>query len=723
MQFLPVIPCGLRPATQLKEENTIATTQLNNLYRHVILINDLVKNYLELNKQNRIFPLEVEYNVKRRLQEAVDKLLLGSPQKTKEVKSLLQSLSGKEGILRHYSLGKRVDYSGRSVITPNPHLQLNQVEKSPMIFPLLNEIVRNHPLLVNRAPTLHRLGIQGFYPHLTLGRSLELHPLVTTAFNADFDGDQMNLHVPLTPDACQETKNYILASHNLLDPKNGSLITIPSKDMILGIYCYEKGELAAQELIVVPACLVARNLAEEKNKFLFTTYGKLLFNKILPPNFPYYLNDLTSYGEKDLKEIITFLNYLVHHTNQEEMDELETQLTTNLAAKKDTSFYNIWDSGARASSENLTQIFAFRGNTTDYRGEIGLSADEFLISSIGAIKGITDVALKTGEAVYGRFLAQNITDEEGKIILPLRSVMCCELIIGVCQKCYGADLTRHEEMISLGAAVGIIAAQSLGEPGTQLTMRTFHTGGIAGEEDDITQGIPKVKQILDNLKPNKNEKAVLAKTNGTISVIDEKTIKQTDLTGQEITYSRTGKKSVLVQVGEQVVAGAKLTLGKIDLEEYLSYVGRENYQNYIKETVQQVYYNQGIDIADKHLEIFAHQILSRVKVLESGDSDYLVGEIINYQKVRQINQELIAQQKKPLLFKNIVSSLKDLASNTNSFWAGISFQNTLKSLVNYSLYQPIDYLHSPKECLITGQLIPVGTGFEERQKLQQSQKR
>jgi DNA-directed RNA polymerase subunit beta' len=937
-QKLLVIPCGLRPATKLKGENTISTTQHNNFCRKLILISERVANYLNYNKEAKIFPEEIIHNEKIRLQKATDQFL----------ESLLQSLSGKEGILRRYSLGKRVDYSARSVIVPNPRLLLGQIglplkialvlykpfllqkilkkkiaftikeaeqlllKNDPVVFTLLNEVIINHPLLINRAPSLHRLSIQGFYPQLTAGKSLELHPLVTTAFNADFDGDQMAVHLPLTPQTREEVRERILADKNISDPKNGYLIDIPSKDMILGIYYltgekknsrllfydswgiiwqnYERGKLSIHDLIVVPVVLVSRNLTIEKNKFLLTTLGKLIFNQILPPSFPYYLNDLSDYGKdqkglieineieekwKDRfplsgwkkKDIINFLNNLVQEVSREEMivfldklkeigfkyatvsgisispfeleeiidknkevelahhksqqieefwkqgfygaeevyqkkvanwteckNNLEVQLVNKLTTKKDTSFYSIWDSGARASTENLTQLFVMRGLTNNYLGEIietpitsslwgGLTPNEFFISVYGAIKGITDTALKTAEAgyltrrlveasqnvivkeldcqtklgvwvgkekglswsnkIYGRCLAQDVVTQSGETIfsqgtvlwkkeietltendigsLVVRSVTNCELLKGVCQKCYGADLSQKEEMVALGTAVGIIAAQSLGEPGTQLTMDTFHTGGIAGSED-IIRGLPKVKQIFDNIKPKKEEKAVLAQDAGKITIIDEKIIKQTNLQGQEIIYSYPDKKKVLVQIGEEITKGAKLTAGKVDLEEYLNVMGREFCQNYIQEEIHQVYHNQGIDINEKHIEIFSRQMLSRVEITDSGDSDYLVGDVADYQHVQKINQSFSTAKKKPIKFKNIISSLKDLASYPSSFLAGISFQNTLKSLVNYSLFQPVDYLQSPKESLMAGQLIPVGTGFREREKYQFKQK-
>jgi DNA-directed RNA polymerase subunit beta' len=412
-----------------------------------------------------------------------------------------------------------------------------------------------------------------------------------------------------------------------------------------------------------------------------------------------------------------------------------------------------------------------------------MSPFEFFISVYGAVKGMIDIALKTAEAgyltrrlvestqnlviispdcgtnagvllvegdislskrVYGRYLAQDISDKKEEIILTRNTLLLekeveiieankiteacvfspltCQLVNGICQKCYGLDLSKPGETIEMGTAVGVIAAQSLGEPGTQLTMRTFHSGGITGDED-ITQGLPKVKQIFDNIKPEKNEKAILAKITGKITSIEEKIIKQKSAEGEEKIYPFGKKLKVRVNQGDLVKKGERLTGGKTDLEEYLEIMGRDKCQNYIKEEVRKVYDNQGIDINEKHIEIFARQMLSKVEITDSGDSDYLVGELVNYQKLEKVNQELSAKQKQPASFKNIICSLKDLASHPDSFLAGISFQNTLKSLVNYSLYQPVDYLHGCKENLIAGQLVPVGPGFKEREKFQRKSPR
>ncbi|WNE41047.1 MAG: DNA-directed RNA polymerase subunit beta' [Mycoplasmataceae bacterium] len=944
---LPVIPCGLRPVTKIKNEDVIANNQINNYYRRIILRNERLKYHLDLNKSSGIIFQEIIYNEKRGLQKAVDQLIYGSAHKQNDAKSLLQNLSGKEGILRRYSLGKRVDYSARSVIVPNPNLLLDEIglpvkmaltlfkpfivqeilkkkiaftikeaeqlftQEDPVIFTLLNKIVEGYPVLANRAPSLHRLSIQGFYPKLTTGNAIEFHPLVTTPMNADFDGDQIAIYMPATEESRKEIKERVLSPHQIIDPKNGHLIDIPNQDMILGIYyltkeskskkvvfydeienikkSYELGKIGLHELVAIPATLVGRNFAECQNKFTFTTLGKIIFNEILPTSFPYYINNLQEYNQKGTidkkylievkqietkwtsyevlqgwkkKEIINFLNELARTTPRQEIvefldklknigfdyatrsgisispfeveeivskekiltkaekkdreieehfaqgfyseeekkqkrievwedckEEIRNQMINNLIKKENTSFYHIWLSGARASDESLNQIFGMRGNTTNYLGEVietpiksslweGVSPFEFFVSVYGAIKGMIDIALKTAEAgyltlrlveavqglainssdcgeemgiifeedliplgkkVYGRYLAQDILNKDKEIILTRNSLLLeeeikiiennkitkiwafsplsCQIIGGLCQKCYGLDLSKPGKVIEIGEAVGVIAAQSLGEPGTQLTMRTFHSGGIAGDED-IIQGLPKVKQIFDNVKPDKSEKAVLAKSSGKIISIEDKLVKQKIDSGEEIVYHTSKGKKINVEKDNVIEKGKKIVSGKIDLVEYLETMGRDSCQNYIKREVGKVYNDQGIDINEKHIEIFARQMLSKVEITNGGDSEYLIGDLVNYQEIININRDLLANKKKPISFKNIISSLKDLASTPDSFLAGISFQNTLKSLVNYSLYQPIDYLKGSKESLIAGQMVPVGPGFKEREKFQ-----
>jgi DNA-directed RNA polymerase subunit beta' len=293
------------------------------------------------------------------------------------------------------------------------------------------------------------------------------------------------------------------------------------------------------------------------------------------------------------------------------------------------------------------------------------------------------------------------------------------LVDGICQSCYGVDLSKPGKKVELGTAIGIIAAQSLGEPGTQLTMETFHSGGIAGDED-ITQGLTKVKQVFDNIKPKKEEKAIIASCSGKIIKIDlEKgnIIQEDKEQGKEVSYSFKKAKSIRVKEGDELQKGARLTSGKVDLEEYLAFTGRENTQEFIREEIRKVYGFQGIEINEKHIEIFARQMLSRVEIEDEGDSEYLAGDIVEYQVVRNTNESLIAENKKPISYSNVIYSLKDLASQPKSFLSGISFQNTLKSLVYYALNQPVDNLKGCKESLISGQIIPVGGGLVEREKL------
>ncbi|CAH1759628.1 2912_t:CDS:2 [Entrophospora sp. SA101] len=867
LNYVPILPAGLRPATKL-DDGSIATTQQNNPNRKLILTNERLKNILEINKnlQTPVLFLDIIHSEQRKLQKVFDQLQSGEwLPKQSTTKSLLQILSGKEGILRKYSLGKRVDYSARSVISPNPHLSLNQVgipvemalvlyrpfllasllkkgksleeakqtllQGDSAIFPLLNQVIQNRPVLLNRAPTLHRLGIQGFQPILTLGKTIQLHPLVTVAFNADFDGDQMAVLLPLTKKAQKEIQERVMADSQILDPKNGNLIDAPTQDIILGIYYltrtksrslainveekkstpslyyeasqmekdYEKGKINFATPLFVPLPLTGKQfVSQDEQKFLLTTFGKWKFNQILPPTFPYYINDLKYYNQHQTSPAFAdifawpFVSdqepknlsdyYEQGFYNEEEFtqqkknlwaeckESLEKIIAQKLAQKSSSSLYYLWDSGARANIENLTQVFGMRGNMTDYKGATietpilsslkeGLNPFEFFISVYGAMKGMMDTALKTAEAGYltrqlvetvqnliittedcqtpegislqeltentafgqkgsvlislaeriaGRYLAQDVT-VNGKLMLAsgtlllakeiallqennvsavkVRSPFTCSLIQGICQKCYGGDLSKNQAVIELGTAVGIIAAQSLGEPGTQLTMNTFHTGGVTGEED-IVQGLPKVKEILGNVLPDKKKQAILAQETGEIIAIieDEKnqqiTIKQ-KAESQEFTYTFDLEKRIKVKVGQIVQRGENLTAGKVNLEKLLEIVGRE---------------------------------VCHVEITKPGDSSCLTSDIVNYQEFCQINQDLRAKNKEPAQARNLVFGLKQIAKFSPSFLASISFQETAKALINYSIFRPVDYLQGVKENLVVGQLAPVGSGLEERQK-------
>lgn len=968
---LPVIPSGIRPATKLSDDNSIATTQINNLYRKVILINRRLSEYTELNKKMRIFFLEIIHNEKRRLQKAVDQLFSGGAvgkNESSNIKSLSQMMSSKEGIPRKHSLGKRVDYSARSVIVVNPSLKIYQVglpiemalvlykpflirdllerkiaftvkeaeeliiKHDPIIFDILNKITKIHPVILNRAPTLHRLGIQGFYPVLVLGKAIQLHPLVTTAFNADFDGDQMAVHLPLTKEAIDEVDNILLSSHNIINPQNNNLISTPTQDVILGIYyftCeirgskvrmyhdidsimrdYDLQEIDIREIILIPTSLLGRNFKDSTNKLIFTTLGKIIFNRILPDSFPFYISDLKKFNEDFLpyeenvvdlndkfvnveerinsltssdgwkkKDITIFLNNLLKfvdlkdmpnfldqlkdlgfsfatksgisislfdipslenknilhseaqnkisiinsyhdkgfYTDQESYekkievwaeckDKLEKELVEKLNDHKDTSIYSIWNSGARANTENLMQIFAMRGNMTNYKGEVietpilsslreGLNPFEFFISVFGAIKGMIDMALKTAEAgylsrilmeavqniiikqkdcgtdvgskfeilkdkdnltdeevvliplkkrIYGRFLSDDVKDNSGNILLKkdtfilekeleilknnniesvfARTSLECTLFPSLCQKCYGLDLGKREQIVPLGTAVGIIAAQSLGEPGTQLTMRTFHSGGVKGQQEDIVQGLPKVKELLDKISPSKDSKSLLSRISGEIVEIkinnetQETIVTQRNKDIEEIYFVPSNKK-VKVKEGQFINVGESITTGKIDLNQYLDVSGRYNCQEYIKKEIWKVYYSQGIEINEKHIELFTRQMLSKVEITKEVEGeDYLSGDIISYVDFNKINKKLSSLGKIKLEAKPILLGIKKITNYFPSFLSGISFQNTSKLLLDYALFQPKDPLEGVKENMIVGQLVPVGTGFKAREK-------
>lgn len=963
IDHLPVIPSELRPLTEL--DGNVVASRINDYYRTILIIKERLEN---LEKMSSIIPREIIYNERRRLQDAVKSLMYGNEKSldnksTNNKKSLSQSLSGKEGILRRYSLGKRVDYSARSVIIPNPSLLINQIgiptsialnifkfviirklleqkraftikdaekmilNNDDSIFPILKEIVSNgYKVIANRAPSLHRPSIQAFDIVLTTNsKCIELSVSCTTAFNADFDGDVMSLYFPMSKLALEEIldeESSISSKNNIIDPKNNNFLAAPSQDIVVGIsYLSEelKGEklfffdkinnleklyyerkISLHQIIAIPIFLLKDNFKKDK-RIIFTTLGKIIFNKSLPNNFPYYINFLEKYLKEDdynlddelfeakdienrwkklivnsngwnKKDLIAFLNKLriklrkiISHNeivnlidnlkeigfkystisgitispfdlNLEELkeehlnsfkknlelqekhhsegffsdreleikkieivqglkDKLQSKLNDKLKEEKNkknkTSIYRIWNSGARASIDNLTQILLIRGIIVNYSGKTiktpiisslleGLSPFEFFISIYGARKGMIDTALKTAESgyltrrlveaiqnvittdedckdeegillkrnndilsfereIYGRFLSKDLLNNKGEKILSsdnliledelelirnnnldhllVRSPTTCKLEKeNLCIKCYGIDLSKTGELISIGSAVGIIAAQSLGEPGTQLTMRTFHSGGIFSKED-IVQGLPKVKQILDNNKISKEEKSIISKFDGKIIFIDEKFIKQKTEKGEIITYVRKNNKELIFRIEDFVKKGEKITEGNIDLQEYLDIVGRTKWQEYVKDVVRKVYNFQGIVINGKHFEIITRQMLSLVRVEDPGDSDYLLGDLVNYYQIEKYNKNLILSDKKSIKYKNIISNLKDLASYPSSFIAAVSFQDIKKLVSRYLLYLPVDKLDHVKANLITGQLIPLGKGFEEKKKL------
>jgi len=954
LDVLPIIPPELRPMIQL-DGGRFATSDLNDLYRRVINRNNRLKKLLDLHA-----PSIIVQNEKRMLQEAVDALIdngrRGRPVTgagSRPLKSLAHMLKGKQGRFRQNLLGKRVDYSGRSVIVVGPELKMYQcglpkemaleLFKPKVIKELVNreithniksakrlidmqddrvwdiveDVIVEHPVLLNRAPTLHRLGIQAFEPKLIDGRAIRLHPLVTPAFNADFDGDQMAVHVPLSLEAQAEARVLMLAANNILNPKDGKPIVTPSQDMVLGNYYLtmereglenegsvyanvDDAILAMQNKLIhlhtriaVPARVLKNKTftEEQNNSYLLTTVGKLIFNGILSDEFP-YVNEPTKeniqirtadynfapmgsnirevikakevnlpFKKKTLELIISevFARFRTTETSRM-LDELKDlgfkystiagmtvsasdvvqlqgkdeiisesdekvqlvtrqynrglitdeerykkvigiwndtkevifdQLSTILDRDhKHNSIFMMMDSGARGNIGNFGQLAGMRGLMAKPTGEPieipikssfmeGLSVSEFFISSHGARKGLADTALKTADSGYltrrlvdvaqdvivneedcgtdnGVIVSDIIDTKDGKIIEPLyerlvgryinktynhpetgelliekgtlidevisrelvdsgitefeiRSVLTCEAKRGICRKCYGRNLATGE-LTEFGEAVGVMAAQSIGEPGTQLTMRNFHSGGVASSVD-ITQGLPRVQELFEGRNPK--GRAVISEIEGVVSEIN-------DLEGRYeiIVKNELEEKSYLtaygarrrVDVGDQVTYGQKLTVGNIDPKELLRVTDVKTVQNYIVKEIQKVYRAQGIEINDKHIEVMARRMTSRVRIVEEGNTDFLPGTLIDLGKFTAKNKEVLLRGGVPAIAQPILLGITKASLETDSFLSAASFQETTRVLTDAAIKGKIDYLEGLKENVIIGKLIPAGTG-------------
>jgi DNA-directed RNA polymerase subunit beta' len=925
------------------------------------------------------------------LQEAVDSLIDNSQRGKalsrrgrRELKSLSDMLKGKKGRFRRNLLGKRVDYSGRSVIVVGPQLKLYQcglpktmalelyrpfviarlvmhnyaanvkgarrlIERNrPEVWEVLEEVIKERPVLLNRAPTLHRLGIQAFEPVLIEGSAIQLHPLVTTAFNADFDGDQMAVHVPLSQKAVQEARELMLASKNLLKPADGEPIISPSKDMVLGVYYLtmkhkadHKGdgrafsdldevELAYQlDQVYIHTEINVRattwfdeegvRLLEPQTRMIETTVGRVLFNRILPEEVQYTNELLDKGGVKDLiadvyelcgQEITTkvadriksmgfefamrsgttlsvaditippersdiiqealqqievvqrdFRRGLLTEQEKNEREISVWQTTTDRVADAvkqhmdpDGNLSTMANSGAtKGGFSTISQLAGMRGLMADPSGRIiplpirsnfreGLTALEYFISTHGARKGLADTALRTADAgyltrrlvdiaqdiiinehdcgtkdgiwirkaddvagqslsvrLYSRLLAENVIDPEtGEVIgerddlidhemarkitfagveeVKVRSPLTCELSHGICSKCYGIDLGRGD-MVSLGAAVGIVAAQSIGEPGTQLTLRTFHTGGVAAGGADITTGLPRVEELFEARKQPKGE-AVVAEINGTVAIMQseryadlrEVTIRHSELVSDSysipedwkfavkneaevkmgdvlakledatitaqhagrvrvsrkerqvvVSYDQTEEKvydipttsRLLVKDGDKVEAGQPLTEGSLNPHRVLRIQGREHCQMYLLSEVQKVYRSQGQNIHDKHFEVIIRKMMSKVQVTRPGDTQYLPGDAVDRLEIRHINEQMLAEGKAPAKFVEILLGVTKASLSTDSFLSASSFQHTIKVLAQAAIASSTDPLFGLKENVIIGKLIPAGTGFTE----------
>ncbi len=942
LDVLPVLPPDLRPMLQL-DGGRFATSDLNDLYRRVIARNNRLKHLIELAAPDIIIR-----NEKRMLQEAVDALIDNGRRGkavqgagNRELKSLSAFLRGKQGRFRQNLLGKRVDYSGRSVIVVGPELKMYQcglpkemalelfkpfvmhelvaqskthniksakrfVERgSKEVWGVLEKVIKEHPVLLNRAPTLHRLGIQAFEPVLVEGRAIKLHPLACGAFNADFDGDQMAVHVPLSVEAQTEARFLMLATNNVLKLSDGKPVCSPSQDMVIGCFyltmdkpgargegmsfcdtdeakmAYANKEIELQSRINVR---VFKEIdGEVKSKVISTTVGRIIFNEIIPQDLgmtdrsgedgPFKLEVDKRVDKGGLKKIVdaTFKKHGSTKTcevldnikalgfkystlgaittsvfdmhipaekktildqaeskvirYEEEYDEgilteeekyrhvVETWTAANneltAALQKTLDEFNPINmmavSGARGSIKQIAQLSGMRGLMTNPQGKTletpvrssfreGLSPLEYFISSHGGRKGLADTALKTANSGYltrrlvdvsqdvivreddccsegglapglvvdriydgdseveglkdrlaGRYAARDIvnpvtgevyvkaneyiTDEvakkidkddaeltkEGKRIEPMiRTVLTCRSKHGVCTKCYGRDMSTSAKTVSVGEAVGIIAAQSIGEPGTQLTMRTFHSGGVAAAED-ITRGLPRVEELFEARRP----KGVATITNeeGVVTVVEKdgkRDVIITNAEGKQFTYGIPFSAKLMKNIkdGATVRAGDPLTVGPIDPHDILKIRGYKDVQEYIVKEVQAVYRSQGVEIADKHIEVIVHQMLKKVRVEDSGDTDLLPGEMVDSALFNEANLNAIQNDGRPAQAKHTLLGITKAALATDSFLSAASFQETARVLTEAAIKNKIDPLIGLKENVIIGKLIPAGTGMK-----------
>jgi DNA-directed RNA polymerase subunit beta' len=922
LDCIPVIPPDLRPMVQL-DGGRFATSDLNDLYRRVINRNNRLKRLLDLGA-----PEIIVNNEKRMLQEAVDSLFdngrRGRPVTgpgNRPLKSLSDMLKGKQGRFRQNLLGKRVDYSGRSVIVVGPQLKLHQcglpkqmalelfkpfvmkrlvdlnhaqniksakrmVERArPVVWDVLEEVITEHPVLLNRAPTLHRLGIQAFEPQLVEGKAIQIHPLVCTAFNADFDGDQMAVHLPLSAEAQAEARILMLSTNNILKPADGKPVTMPTQDMIIGLYAltrlsegvpgegrafgtlaealmaYDAGELDLQARIeirlpgIVPPEGVARP-ADGSPIRLSTTLGRCIFNETLPADYPFVNYEV---GKKQLTVIVNSLaetypkvevaaaldnlkdagfhwatragvtigiedvvappnkaqilekyqaradkvqreydrGLITDDERRQELIEIWTHATADVGEDMEAAFPTtnpVWmmvNSGARGNLMQIRQIAGMRGLVSNPKGETiprpitssfreGLSVLEYFISTHGARKGLADTALRTADSGYltrrlvdvaqdvivreedcgtdrslsmkiadrdpdgglrklanlenggtGRTIAEDI-EADGVILAKVGddttetmldrlieagvesirtfSVLVCEAKTGVCAKCYGRSLATGKR-VDVGEAVGIVAAQSIGEPGTQLTMRTFHTGGVAGS--DITHGLPRIQELFEARIPK--GMAPISEYSGRVKIEEtEKTRKiivTPDDGSDEVSYQVPMRSRLLIADGQHVDVGQQLIAGAVNPHEVLRILGGRAVQLHLVAEVQEVYRSQGVSIHDKHIEIIIRQMLKRVNVLESGDTELLPGELVERPRFEQVNRAVVNDGGTSASGRAVLMGITKASLATESWLSAASFQETTRVLTDAAINAKSDSLLGLKENVIIGKLIPAGTGM------------
>ena len=918
MTILPIIPPMLRPMVQL-DGGRFATSDLNDLYRRVINRNNRLKHLIELKA-----PEVITKNEKRMLQEAVDALIdnamrrgqtlvAASTGQKRALKSLADMLKGKQGRFRQNLLGKRVDYSGRSVIVIGPDLNLGECGlpkrmalelfkpfvishlikngfahnirmanhlidlEGPEVWEALEISIKDKLVLLNRAPTLHRLGIQAFKPVLIEGKAIKIPAMPTSAFNADFDGDQMAVHLPLTQEAQNEARDLMLSTHGILKPATGEPVAVPTRDITFGCYYLSslsnnaigEGKIFSSESEAIMAyehevvnlrakikVKLSKKVIDSNSLITETSVGRIIFNRALPEEH-LFINKtldqgslrqleseiLDTYGEEKTVQFLDQIKkYGFHYSTVSGvswgMDDLrippgkkeivaesekavennrnlyEQGLLTEFERKskniekwtvtkskleglvkkefnENDAVFLMVESKARGNWGTVNQLAGMRGLMVKPDGELielpvksnfkeGLNVLEYFISTHGARKGLVDTALRTAEAGYltrrlvdvaqdvvvkeedckdregyviyaednkftgesfgkrlrGRVLLEEIRDLDGKIVakknqivdkktaaeiekcglkqIKIRSLITCKAVDGVCRLCYGWDLSKNK-LVGIGQAVGIVTAQAIGEPGTQLTMRTFHSGGVASVSD-ITMGLPRVVEIFEARSPM--GKALISEVDGKVSSVEEKggqhLIKIISGTGEEHQYLTLPGAMPWVSAGDLVTMGQQLSEGHVDLKELYQTSGDiAVVARYIIREVQSVYFSAGSGINEKHVELIARQIFSRVRIVDGGDSDLLPGDVVEKRTVLEANQLVEQDNGKPATFRPVLLGITKVSLSTESFLSAASFQETAKTLIEASIMGKEDKLRGLKENVIIGRLIPAGTGYKE----------
>ncbi len=903
LTILPILPPDLRPMVAL-DGGRYATSDLNDLYRRVINRNNRLKRLMELRAPDVII-----VNEKRMLQEAVDVLIDNAKSRQvtrgrRPARSVADMLRGKQGRFRQNLLGKRVDYSARSVIVVGPHLRLHEcgipkrmalelfrpfvinkvIERGlayniknsnrlidqapPEIWEILEEIIADKKVLLNRAPTLHRLSVQAFRPILIEDLAIQISPMVTSAFNADFDGDQMAVHLPLSPEAQYESSHLMFSKLNLLKPASGEAEAVPTLDIVLGCYYLTRVDAEDKGAGRIVSSKEEARLAYENDhlglhapiriKDLETTYGRLIFNGVLPEDFEFINETLNKksltalvgrligqFGSEAVAETLDKIKELgffyatisgislgfddlvvpeekaviiadaekqvslireqyeeglltvrerrervieVWHDTKGKIDKL---IPTKLG--ETNPIHMIINSGARGSWSQPGQMSGMRGTIINPKGEIielpirsslkeGHTSLEYFISTHGSRKGLVDTALRTAEAGYlTRRLVDTAQDvivreencrtklglaiyredgadfgypfaerlisraalkdikigrkiivQAGEIInaasaeaieksdvsmVEVRSPITCKTLYGVCSKCYGIDLGRNE-LIKLGEAVGIIAAQSIGELGTQLTLRTFHTGGVAGR--DITAGLPRVEELFENRTPKR--KGVLSSVEGTVTKIEDqgslkvihvKKANNSRKKDKAVEYPIMKGMDILVEVGRKVMPGDALSEGHLDPKEICALKGKVEAARYLIRETQRIYRGEGATVHDKHMEVIIRQMFNRVKITDPGDTNLVLGEVVDKSGLKEINRKIEARSGTKAKAEELMLGITRAALLADGFLAPASFIETTRVLIKAASEGRVDPLRGLKENVIIGRLVPVGTAFRQ----------